>query len=78
MRWKRAGCTVWLVAMAGCTADRMSLPDLSDRRPPPTPAPANVQEEIRDARFFLPLPDEPIGPATGFQPRNSKHVLSSR
>lgn len=59
----------------GCATDMGEL--LEDKRPPVNPAPTNVQQEIRDARYFLSLPDEPIGPATGFVPREVRTSIES-
>lgn len=62
--------------LAGCSVfDRY---DFSDRRPPIRPAPADVQSEIRDARFFLPYPDESIGPSAELHPSSARYARSSR
>lgn len=55
-----------VLASAGCgNLQRI----LTDKRPPTNPAPIDVQAELRDARFFLPLPDRTIGPLPAFNPR---------
>lgn len=74
MRWMRTGFVGWVGVMLGCASAPMTS---FDDRPLPNPAPIDVQEEIRDARFFLPLPDEPIGPPTGFVPRDARHTPAS-
>lgn len=74
MRWKRAGGYLLLLGTIGCSADRVNL---SDKRPPATPVPPDVQTEIRDARFFLPYPDDRTAPETGFTPRNNVKAPSS-
>jgi hypothetical protein len=51
--------------------------EFSDQRPPTTPQPVDVQQEIRDARYFLPLPDESVMPPTGFTPRLTNDYPSS-
>lgn len=64
MNW-RHGCCLLLFSTFGCAG----VGNLSDQRPPTTPAPADVQAEIRDARYFLPYPDRTLGPDTGAFPR---------
>ena len=51
--------------LTGCQHDGA----LADKRPSAYPAPADVRQEIRDARYFLPLPDEGASlPSVGLQP----------
>lgn len=66
-----------MVMAVGCAGNRPDLPSLSDKRPPTNPAPKDVQQEMRDARFFLPLPDESIGPPTSLYTRPYGRPLSS-
>lgn len=74
MRWKRAGISLSLGLLSGCAG---GFSEFSDRRPVTTPAPIDVQQEIRDARYFLPLPDESVMPPTGFTPRQTTASASS-
>lgn len=74
MRGIRWGIFGVLALSLGC---RGGLSEFSDRRPPTTPAPVDVQQEIRDARYFLPLPDESTMPRTGFQSRQTDTYPSS-
>lgn len=65
-----AGCLA-----CGCAAE----PDiLSDHRPPANPAPTDVQAEMRDARFFLPIPDPTIGPSAEMQPQMRRQSAASQ
>ncbi|MFO0949474.1 MAG: hypothetical protein U1D30_26770 [Planctomycetota bacterium] len=75
MRWNRGVKWYWLVLATGCSSSPM---EFSDRRPPTTPAPIDVQQEIRDARYFLAYPDETIGPQTGMLPRQTEVSTTSR
>lgn len=75
MDGRRIGTLVLAFVLAGCQGDRVNL---SDPRPLTMPAPGNVQAEIRDARFFLPLPDRSIGPMPVFDPRQGVSAPSSR
>ena len=74
MRRIRAGLFGFLVVTLGCAADQSIL---SDHRPVTTPAPIDVQAEIRDARFFLAYPDETVAPDSGLQPRTGRRAASS-
>jgi|SoiMethySBSTD1v2_1073268.scaffolds.fasta_scaffold3180400_1 hypothetical protein len=53
-----------LLMTAGCS----TFQGFPDRRPPTLPSPIDVQQEIRDARYFLALPDESFLPAAAFRP----------
>lgn len=66
MRWRNVIHLLWMLA-AGCSTG-LTWND----RPPTTPAPADVQAEIRDARYFLPLPDRALGPESGMFPRGTQ------
>lgn len=50
--------------LTGCSSELVT-----DRRPPVNPAPRDVRDEIRDARLFLALPDDTVGPAINGLPR---------
>lgn len=69
MRWMRAGQMGLLVWATGCANDRLNW---TDPRPAANPGPTGTKAELRDARFFLPLPDDTIGPRTGMEPPNSR------
>ena len=60
------GATVALVALAaaGCSLFREN----TDVRPYPLPAPGDVQQETRDARYFLAYPLEDFLPGHAFRP----------
>lgn len=60
---------------SGCAGGQWSLPR---DRPPANPEPRTVQEEIRDARYFLAYPDESAGPSAGLQPRDAGRPPSSQ
>ena len=49
---------------------------LRDDRPSTIPAPIDVRQEKRDARYFLALPDESYLPAMGFRPGIGSGVAS--
>ncbi len=48
-----------------------SYPRVEEQRPPTTPSPTTVAEEIQDARYFLALPHDEPGSAveTGMRPQ---------
>ena len=70
----------WIVAalcvtsFAGCAQGSFFL---NDNRLLPEPAPRGVQEEVRDSRWFLPLPDDSNTPPSGFQPPNVRSSNTS-
>lgn len=67
MRWDRkAAVGLASLAASGCFFQQPMYVGRS--RPAIAPAPVDVQEEIRDARYFLPLPDESLKPSSGFEP----------
>ena len=63
-RGKRAAILAAAWAAAGCEQQGL----FRDQRPPTLPAPVDVRQEQRDARYFLALPDESFLPAAGFRP----------
>jgi hypothetical protein len=74
MRRNVLGWTVCLLCF-GCAGQSDFL---VDRRPPTVPAPTDVQDEMRDARFFLPHPDQTIGPPTETLPQLRRPSLASQ
>lgn len=75
MHGLRVALLLIAVSGGGCADGRFSL---ADRRPPTTPVPFDVQQEIRDARSFLALPDRSIGPMPTFNPEFGQAPPSSR
>lgn len=56
----------WLVLSAACGCSGGPY-WMTDRRPVSNPPPKDVQAEIRDARYFLPIPDARFTPQTGLE-----------
>ena len=53
---------------AGTTVGCAGYPTTGQVRPDTVPSPPGVAAEIRDARYFLAIPADAAGPATGFRP----------
>jgi hypothetical protein len=69
----------WPILLAGWVAGCAStVPALSERRPAPLPSPDDVQQEIRDARYFLAYPLEDFLPGHGFRPGIGAGVTTYR
>ena len=65
MRGSRLAMIVSLaLASGGCSL----FQENADVRPYPLPAPGDVQQEIRDARYFLAYPLEDYLPGNAFRP----------
>ena len=75
MRRIRMGLLCLAAGLTGCASGQSSI---RDSRPPTTPAPVDVQAEIRDARFFLAYPDQSIGPDPGIRPKQAVRSNGSR
>jgi hypothetical protein len=58
-----------ILLLAGCQL-------LQDHRPPTYPAPIDIEQEKRDARFFLAYPTESFLPAAAFRPGIGSAVAS--
>ncbi len=66
----------WGAALAAAAAGCEQQGLFRDNRPPTLPAPVDVRQEQRDARYFLALPDESFLPAAGFRPGMGSGVAS--
>jgi hypothetical protein len=58
-----------VIGLTGCAGVEPLF--VGNSRPAIYPRPADVQEEKRDARFFLAYPDESIGPPLDMLPREA-------
>ena len=73
MRAIRRATIALAVFAAGCGLFREN----ADVRPYPLPAPGDVQQEIRDARYFLAYPSEDFLPGHAFRPGLGSRTTTS-
>jgi hypothetical protein len=74
MRAARLATIAWLAAaVCGCSLFREN----ADVRPYALPAPGDVQQEIRDARYFLAYPLEDFLPGNAFRPGLGSRTTTS-
>jgi len=70
---RRAMVALVAFAATGCSLFREN----TDVRPYPLPAPGDVQQETRDARYFLAYPLEDFLPGHAFRPGIGSRATSS-
>jgi hypothetical protein len=66
-----------MVALAALTAGCGLFRENADVRPYPLTSPSDVQQEIRDARYFLAYPSEDFLPGHAFRPGLGSRTTTS-
>ena len=67
-----------IIAIAGAVANGCGMfRENADVRPYALPAPGDVQQEIRDARYFLAYPLEDFMPGNAFRPGMGSRTTNS-
>ena len=74
MRRRRTRATIAAAAAWAAGCEQQGL--FHDNRPTAMPAPIDVRQEQRDARYFTALPDESFLPAMAFRPGMGSGVAS--